>query len=144
MYRGLYIYYEVRTYSWLCDGRALGNNPGPVAGSGSLTDAPMPLSCANKRWHFPLGCEGKGKLKGDHHQRSGLLMEADGSCSWTRQRTGANSPLAMRWIPASRRRKAGWLWYAPADRHRTLPSAAKMVASFSAAQEVQGMRSRSW
>ena len=45
-----------------CYGRALGNNPGPVAGSGSLTDAPMPHSCANKRWHFPLGCEFKGKL----------------------------------------------------------------------------------
>ena len=30
-------------------GRVLGNNPGPVAASGSLTDAPTPLSCANKR-----------------------------------------------------------------------------------------------
>ena len=35
--------------SMYCYGRALGNNPGPVTGSGALTDAPMPLSCTNKR-----------------------------------------------------------------------------------------------
>ena len=33
--------------SMYCYGKALGNNPGPVAGSGSLTDAPISLSCAN-------------------------------------------------------------------------------------------------
>ena len=36
------------TYATMyCYGKALGNNPGPVAGGRSLTDAPMPLSCAN-------------------------------------------------------------------------------------------------
>ena len=95
----------VSMYSY---GRALGNNPGPVAGSGALTDAYIPLSYANKSWHFPLGCESKGKLKGDHHQRSGLLLtKADGRCPWSRKLTGTDSPLAMRWIPnTSRHQKA--------------------------------------
>ena len=78
--------------SMYCYGRALGNNPGPVAGSGALTDAPMPLSYANKRWHFSLGCESKGKLKGDHHKQSGLLLtKAYGGCPWMRKLTGADS-----------------------------------------------------
>ena len=78
--------------SMYCYGRALGNNPGPVAGSGALTDVPMPLSYANKRWHFPLGCESKGKLKGDHQKQSGLLVaKADGGCPWMRKLSGADS-----------------------------------------------------
>ena len=70
-----------------CYGRALENNPGPVAGGGSLTDPPIPLSCANGNDihdHLSLslspGCESKGKLKGDNRQRSGLLTKADGGC----------------------------------------------------------------
>ena len=73
--------------SMYCYGRALENNPGPVAGGGSLTDAPIPLSCANGNDihdHLSLslspGCESKGKLKGDNRQRSGLLTKADGGC----------------------------------------------------------------
>ena len=44
-------------------GRALGNNPGPVAGSGTLTDPPMPLSCANKKMALSLGLRFQGKVE---------------------------------------------------------------------------------
>ena len=84
---GTYVHKYVLLY-----GRALGNNPGPVTGSGALTDVPMPLSYANKRWHFSLGCESKGKLKGDHHKQSGLLLaKAYGGCPWMRKLTDADS-----------------------------------------------------
>ena len=59
--------------SMYCYGMALGNNPGPVAESGIMTDPPMPLSCTTKRMALSPG------LKGDHHQRSELLERAYGS-----------------------------------------------------------------
>ena len=39
--------------SMYCYGRALGNNPGPVAGGGSLTDVPMPFLMQIKDGTFP-------------------------------------------------------------------------------------------
>ena len=52
--------------SMYCHGMALGNNPGPVTGSGTLTDSPMPLTCANKKLALSRGLRFQGKSKGDH------------------------------------------------------------------------------
>ena len=86
-------------------------NPGPVAGSGSLTDPPYDTLMCKNGWHFPLGCNSKGKLKVDHHQQSGLLLtKADSGrrpWMWQRSVTSGNMVDTRQQVPKSRLARVG-------------------------------------